>query len=102
MQSITVINHFFLFCNAVHHSKVSDREKCTLVNETKWQYYGTPNTDGNLTLTWIHQALAASHINIEVWVYQETGKVTIFLLHTSSYPLCYLCVELRTACDRFY
>ncbi|XP_072736384.1 sushi domain-containing protein 2 [Ciconia boyciana] len=58
---------------SVHHSKVSDGEKCTLVNETKWQYYGTPNTDGNLTLTWTHQALAATHINIEVWGYQETG-----------------------------
>ncbi|XP_013227682.3 sushi domain-containing protein 2 [Columba livia] len=58
---------------SVHHSKVSDTEKCTLVNETKWQYYGTPNTDGNLTLTWTHQVLAATHINIEVWGYQETG-----------------------------
>eukprot|EP00076_Gallus_gallus_P045854 XP_025011392.1 sushi domain-containing protein 2 isoform X2 [Gallus gallus] len=58
---------------SVHHSKVSGGEKCTLVNETKWQYYGTPGTGGNLTLTWTHQALAASHINIEVWGYQETG-----------------------------
>ncbi|XP_054031527.1 sushi domain-containing protein 2-like [Dryobates pubescens] len=58
---------------SVHHSKVSDGEKCTLVNQTKWQYYGTHNTDGNLTLTWMQQALAASHINIEVWGYQETG-----------------------------
>ncbi|XP_010718687.1 sushi domain-containing protein 2 [Meleagris gallopavo] len=58
---------------SVHHSKVSTGEECTLVNETKWQYYGTPGTDGNLTLTWIHQALAAPHINIEVWGYQETG-----------------------------
>lgn len=71
---------FFGFsCNAVHHSKVSGGEKCTLVNETKWQYYGTPGTGGNLTLTWTHQALAASHINIEVWGYQETGKVTLLL-----------------------
>lgn len=70
---------FLVFCNAVHHSKVSSGEKCTLVNETKWQYYGTPGTGGNLTLTWTHQALAASHINIEVWGYQETGKVTLLL-----------------------
>lgn len=77
MQSRNVINPFFLFCNTVHHSKVSDAEKCTLVNETKWQYYGTPNTDGNLTLTWTHQALAATRINIEVWGYQETGEVTL-------------------------
>ncbi|XP_014799450.1 PREDICTED: sushi domain-containing protein 2 [Calidris pugnax] len=58
---------------SVHHSKVADGEKCTLVNETKWQYYGTPNTDGNLTLTWSHQALATPKVNIEVWGYQETG-----------------------------
>ncbi|XP_014109212.1 PREDICTED: sushi domain-containing protein 2 [Pseudopodoces humilis] len=58
---------------SVHHNKVSDGEKCTLVNETKWQYYGTPSTGGNLTLTWTHQTLTATHINIEVWGYQETG-----------------------------
>ncbi|XP_035196606.1 sushi domain-containing protein 2 [Oxyura jamaicensis] len=58
---------------SVHHSKVPDGEKCMLVNETKWQYYGTPNIDGNLTLTWTHKALTATHINIEVWGYQETG-----------------------------
>ncbi|XP_071618915.1 sushi domain-containing protein 2 isoform X2 [Heliangelus exortis] len=58
---------------SVHHSKVPDGEKCTLVNQTKWQYYGTPNTDGNLTLTWTQQALEATHINIEVWGYHETG-----------------------------
>ncbi|NXY74058.1 SUSD2 protein, partial [Glareola pratincola] len=58
---------------SVHHSKVSDGEKCTLVNQTKWQYYGTPNTDGNLTLTWTQQTLAETHVNIEVWGYQETG-----------------------------
>uniref|UniRef100_A0A8C9EMA2 Sushi domain containing 2 n=1 Tax=Pavo cristatus TaxID=9049 RepID=A0A8C9EMA2_PAVCR len=74
VYSFSVMHPVFLvFCNAVHHSKVSAGEKCTLVNETKWQYYGTPGTDGNLTLTWTHEALAASHINIEVWGYQETG-----------------------------
>lgn len=70
---------FFLFYNAVHHSKASEGEKCTLVNETKWQYYGTPNTDGNLTVIWTQQTLVATHVNIEVWGYQETGKVTLFL-----------------------
>ncbi|XP_062446217.1 sushi domain-containing protein 2 [Rhea pennata] len=58
---------------SVHHSKVSDGEKSVLVNATKWQYYGTPNTDGNLTLTWTHQVLPATHINIEVWGYEEIG-----------------------------
>lgn len=79
MQNQNVISPPFLLCNAVHHSKVSDGEKCTLVNETKWQYYGTSNTGGNLTLTWTQQTFAATHVNIEVWGYQETGKVTIFL-----------------------
>uniref|UniRef100_A0A8C6Z6W7 Sushi domain containing 2 n=1 Tax=Nothoprocta perdicaria TaxID=30464 RepID=A0A8C6Z6W7_NOTPE len=59
---------------SVHHSKVSDGEKSVLINATKWQYYGTPNTDGNLSLTWKHQMLPATHINIEVWGYEETGK----------------------------
>lgn len=86
-----------MFCNAVHHSKVSTGEECTLVNETKWQYYGTPGTDGNLTLTWTHQALAAPHINIEVWGYQETGKVTLLLpVHQ-----CSDCTELYVSCVHF-
>ncbi|KAL2298448.1 hypothetical protein Nmel_015445, partial [Mimus melanotis] len=58
---------------SVHHNKVSDEEKCTLVNETKWQYYGTPSTGGNLTLNWTQQTLGATHVNVEVWGYQETG-----------------------------
>ncbi|XP_061442802.1 sushi domain-containing protein 2 isoform X2 [Rhineura floridana] len=59
---------------SVHHSKVSPLEKSTLVNETKWQYYGTPGTGGNLTITWNRQTLQANHVNIEVWGYNETGK----------------------------
>ncbi|XP_060136460.1 sushi domain-containing protein 2 isoform X1 [Zootoca vivipara] len=59
---------------SVHHSKVSPLEKSTLVNETKWQYYGTPGTGGNLTVTWNHRTLQASHVNVEVWGYNETGK----------------------------
>ncbi|XP_066483592.1 sushi domain-containing protein 2 [Tiliqua scincoides] len=58
---------------SVHHSRVSPSEKSTLVNETKWQYYGTPGTTGNLTLTWSPQTLPATHVNIEVWGYNETG-----------------------------
>ncbi|XP_048677185.2 sushi domain-containing protein 2 isoform X7 [Caretta caretta] len=59
---------------SVHHSKVSAAEKSTLVNATKWQYYGTPNTGGNLTVTWMHQTFPARRVNIEVWGYQETGE----------------------------
>lgn len=85
MQSQNVISPPFLLCNAVHHSKVSDEEKCTLVNETKWQYYGTPSTGGNLTVNWTHPTLDATHVNIEVWGYQETGKVFFtFTTHVQS------------------
>ncbi|CAI5789428.1 domain-containing 2 [Podarcis lilfordi] len=59
---------------SVHHGKVSPSEKSTLVNETKWQYYGTPGTGGNLTVTWNHRTLQASHVNVEVWGYNETGE----------------------------
>ncbi|XP_077159428.1 sushi domain-containing protein 2 isoform X2 [Paroedura picta] len=57
-----------------HHSKVASSEKSTLMNETKWQYYGTPGTGGRLTVTWNNQTLQASHVNIELWGYQETGE----------------------------
>ncbi|KAJ7322239.1 hypothetical protein JRQ81_018526 [Phrynocephalus forsythii] len=59
---------------SVHHSKVPPSEKSTLVNQTKWQYYGTPRTSGNLTVTWNHQMLETKEVNIEVWGYHETGK----------------------------
>ncbi|XP_063159217.1 sushi domain-containing protein 2 isoform X2 [Candoia aspera] len=59
---------------SVHHNKVSSLEKSTLVNETKWQYYGTPGTGGHLTITWNHYVLQSSHVNIEAWGYNETGK----------------------------
>uniref|UniRef100_A0A8D2KT65 Sushi domain containing 2 n=1 Tax=Varanus komodoensis TaxID=61221 RepID=A0A8D2KT65_VARKO len=59
---------------SVHHSKVSPLEKSKLVNETKWQYYGTPGTGGNLTVTWNQQTLRASHVNVEVWGYNESGR----------------------------
>ncbi|XP_048366366.1 sushi domain-containing protein 2 isoform X1 [Sphaerodactylus townsendi] len=57
-----------------HHSKVAASEKSTLVNESQWQYYGTPGTGGNLTVTWNNQTLRASHVNIELWAYRETGE----------------------------
>ncbi|XP_063820371.1 sushi domain-containing protein 2 isoform X2 [Pseudophryne corroboree] len=58
---------------SVHPGKVSDSEKCTLVNETKWQYYGTPNTAGTLTVTWDPNTFKENSVKIEVWGYQETG-----------------------------
>ncbi|XP_010830615.1 PREDICTED: sushi domain-containing protein 2-like, partial [Bison bison bison] len=59
---------------SVHPSKVSDSEKSQLVNETRWQYYGTPGTQGNLTLTWNTSALPSDTVTIELWGYEETGE----------------------------
>ncbi|XP_049475084.1 sushi domain-containing protein 2 [Panthera uncia] len=59
---------------AVHPSKVSETEKSQLVNETQWQYYGTADTTGNLTLTWQASALPTETVTIELWGYEETGK----------------------------
>ncbi|XP_027812646.2 sushi domain-containing protein 2 [Ovis aries] len=59
---------------SVHPSKVSDSEKSQLVNETRWQYYGTPGTQGNLTLTWNTSALPSDTVTIELWGYEETGQ----------------------------
>ncbi|KAM5193400.1 sushi domain-containing protein 2 isoform 2-T2 [Mantella aurantiaca] len=59
---------------SVHPGKVSETEKCTLVNETKWQYYGTPNFDGTLTVKWDPNTFKENTVNIEVWGYSESGK----------------------------
>lgn len=58
----------------MHPSKVSETEKSQLVNETRWQYYGTAGTRGNLSLTWNASALPTSSVTIELWGYQETGE----------------------------
>ncbi|KAM3937033.1 sushi domain-containing protein 2 [Leptodactylus fuscus] len=59
---------------SVHPGKVPESEKCTLVNETKWQYYGTPHFGGNLTVKWDSQVLTSDLVDIEVWGYTETGE----------------------------
>ncbi|XP_057603221.1 sushi domain-containing protein 2 isoform X4 [Hippopotamus amphibius kiboko] len=59
---------------AVHPSKVSESEKSHLVNETRWQYYGTAGTQGNLSLTWNTLTLPTTSVSIELWGYEETGK----------------------------
>ncbi|XP_075691612.1 sushi domain-containing protein 2 isoform X2 [Rhinoderma darwinii] len=59
---------------SVHPGKVLESEKCTLVNETKWQYYGTPNFKGSLTVQWNPKILKSDLINIEVWGYTESGE----------------------------
>lgn len=59
---------------AVHPSKVSETEKSQLVNETRWQYYGTTDARGNLSMTWNATALSTRSVSIELWGYEETGK----------------------------
>lgn len=59
---------------AVHPNKVSETEKSQLINETRWQYYGTSNTTGNLSLTWSSSALPTQAVTIELWGYEETGQ----------------------------
>ncbi|XP_018413992.1 PREDICTED: sushi domain-containing protein 2 [Nanorana parkeri] len=59
---------------SVHPGKVSESEKCTLEDEKKWQYYGTPNFDGTLTVRWDSKTFKENTINIEVWGYGESGQ----------------------------
>uniref|UniRef100_A0A2K5IZG0 Sushi domain containing 2 n=1 Tax=Colobus angolensis palliatus TaxID=336983 RepID=A0A2K5IZG0_COLAP len=59
---------------AVHPNKVSMTEKSELVNKTRWQYYGTADTSGNLSLTWHVEALPTQTVTIELWGYEETGE----------------------------
>lgn len=56
-----------------HPYKVSESEKSQLVNETYWQYYGTSDTRGNLSLTWNTSLLPVPAVTIELWGYEETG-----------------------------
>ncbi|KAL2092531.1 hypothetical protein ACEWY4_012329 [Coilia grayii] len=59
---------------SVHHSKLDARFKITLVNATRWQYYGTPNTGGTLQMTWNSSLIRAEKIDVELWGYNETGE----------------------------
>lgn len=52
---------------------MSESEKSQLVNETRWQYYGTSDTTGNLSLTWNTSVLPTQTVTIELWGYEETG-----------------------------
>ncbi|GAB1295233.1 Sushi domain-containing protein 2 [Apodemus speciosus] len=65
---------------AAHPYKVSESEKSQLVNETQWQYYGTSDTGGNLSLTWNTSALPTSAVTIELWGYEETGETLLWEL----------------------
>lgn len=50
-----------------------------LINETKWQYYGTPGTGGHLAVIWNSHVLPSSYVHLEVWGYHETGTRFSFL-----------------------
>ncbi|XP_054468979.1 sushi domain-containing protein 2-like [Anoplopoma fimbria] len=59
---------------SVHTGKLGAQFKATLVNSTKWQYYGTPGVGGSLEMTWNTSLVRAGRVNIELWGYRETGK----------------------------
>ncbi|XP_057204981.1 sushi domain-containing protein 2 isoform X1 [Triplophysa rosa] len=58
---------------SVHHSKLSPFHKIILGNATQWQYYGTPNVGGDLSMIWIPSLIKAKTVNVELWGYNETG-----------------------------
>ncbi|XP_061658052.1 sushi domain-containing protein 2 [Syngnathoides biaculeatus] len=60
---------------AVHTGKLDAKLKAHLVNATRWQYYGTPNVDGSLEMTWNATLVRAPRVNVELWGYRELGKM---------------------------
>uniref|UniRef100_A0A672G2A6 Sushi domain-containing protein 2-like n=1 Tax=Salarias fasciatus TaxID=181472 RepID=A0A672G2A6_SALFA len=59
---------------SVHTGKLDAKFKATLVNSTKWQYYGTPGVQGTLEMTWNTSLVRTERVNIELWGYRETGE----------------------------
>ncbi|XP_035514372.1 sushi domain-containing protein 2 isoform X1 [Morone saxatilis] len=59
---------------SVHPSKADHAFEVTLVNGTQWQYYGTPNVAGRLTMTWNSSLIGAEKVNIELWGYAEFSR----------------------------
>uniref|UniRef100_A0A667ZR99 Sushi domain containing 2 n=1 Tax=Myripristis murdjan TaxID=586833 RepID=A0A667ZR99_9TELE len=59
---------------SVHTGKLDSGLKATMDNSTKWQYYGTPNVGGTLSMTWNVSSVRAERVNIELWGYSETGE----------------------------
>ncbi|XP_031133889.1 sushi domain-containing protein 2-like isoform X2 [Sander lucioperca] len=59
---------------SVHTGKLAAQFKATMVNSTKWQYYGTADVGGTLKMTWNTSLVSAERVNIELWGYSETGK----------------------------
>ncbi|XP_034048817.1 sushi domain-containing protein 2 isoform X2 [Thalassophryne amazonica] len=59
---------------SVHTGKLHSQFKASLENSTQWQYYGTPNVGGILTMGWNKSLVRAEKVNIELWGYRETGE----------------------------
>ncbi|XP_076853996.1 sushi domain-containing protein 2 isoform X2 [Brachyhypopomus gauderio] len=59
---------------SVHHSKLAEAARLTLVNETQWQYYGTQDVGGALEMAWDASLINAQRVNVELWGYNETGE----------------------------
>ncbi|XP_061116434.1 sushi domain-containing protein 2 [Conger conger] len=59
---------------SVHPGKLSADLKATLVNATQWQYYGTPDVEGILRMTWNTSLIKAGNVSVELWGYRETGE----------------------------
>ena len=58
----------------VHPSKADHDFEVTLVNATQWQYYGTPNSTGQLKMTWNSSLIGAEKVNVELWGYREFSR----------------------------
>ncbi|XP_054586249.2 sushi domain-containing protein 2 isoform X2 [Nothobranchius furzeri] len=56
---------------SVHPSRSAP--EVTLMNTTQWQNYGTPNTAGQLRMTWNRSLLKAEEVNVELWGYREVS-----------------------------
>lgn len=78
LQKISPLRKVILAClsifPAVHTGKLDAKFKATLVNSTRWQYYGTPGVNGSLDMTWDRNMVNAERVNLELWGYAETGE----------------------------
>nr|XP_043882044.1 sushi domain-containing protein 2 isoform X1 [Solea senegalensis] len=69
---------------SVHPSKADPTVEVTLVNATQWQFYGTPNVTGWLSMTWNSSLIGADEVNIELWGYREVTRSTEAGMNSSS------------------
>lgn len=68
---------FYLFFYVpVHPSRADPTFEVTLVNESQWQNYGTPNMAGELKMKWNRSLIEAEEVNVELWGYREVSRST--------------------------